>query len=410
MHRLSLPRLGQTMEEGRLDAWLIEPRVNFAAGAALYDVETEKVTASVEATRPGRLVRILVGPDSSVAVGELLAVVADPGEDVTEADIDAFLSGGAAAPPAETAAPGALSPAPVAPAGATALSATTVTRAMPRTRALARELGVDIATVTATGPEGRVLEYDVTAAAAAPAVATPAAATVAAVPVADLAADENVLERRPLSAVHRRMAQAVARSWSVVPQFTQMVDVDVTGWQKRRAGWQQGSDVRLTFTDLVLDAVVRAATSVPEVNSRFAGDHLDIYREVNVALAVDTPNGLFVPVLKGLRELSVSGRARQRDEVTTRAREGRLTVDDLAGGSITVSNLGGFGVQSGTPLLVEPYTAIVFVGSITERVVARQGGLAIRSICTVSNAFDHRTVDGVTAARFTSALAQALEC
>jgi len=389
------------MEEGRLDAWLIDIGREFAAGDPLYDVETEKVTASVEATRPGRLVRILVEPDSSVEVGHLLAVVADTSEEVTDADIDAFLSSIGDEPTPATSTPD-TSRTEAAPSGGRSAATSSVVRAMPRTRTLARELGVDISGITATGPQGRVLESDVAAAASQRAPdARDARAT---------SDDENLLERRPLSSIHRRMAQAVARSWSNVPQFTQMVDVDVTLWKARRAQWQQTCDVPLTFTDLVLDAVVRATRAVPEVNSRFAGDHLDIYREVNVGLAVDTPAGLLVPVLKGLGELSVSGRARQREDLTARARNGRLAVDDLSGGTITISNLGGYGVQSGTPLLVEPYTAIVFVGSITERVVAREGGLAVRSICTVSNAFDHRTVDGATAARFTSALARALEC
>ena len=397
MHRLSMPRLGQTMEEGRLEAWLIEPGVDFAAGQALYEVETEKVTTSVEATRPGRLVRVVVTADSTVAVGELLAVVADPGEEVSDAEVESFLAS-VGIDPSQSSARQAGDDAPIAPLAATSTPVSGGIRAMPRTRAMARELGVDLAAIPGSGPQGRIVPADVTAAAAG-----------AVAPVRDPDGDEDLLERRPLSAVHRRMAQAVARSWATVPQFTQMVDVDVSGWTGRRSAWGHGGDVPITFTDLVIDAVVQSATSVPEVNSRFEGDHLAMPRDVNVGLAVDSPAGLVVPVLKGLRGMSIAGRARQREQVVARAREGLLTVDDLSGGTITVSNLGGHGVQAGVPLLVEPYTAIVFIGAATERVMPRHGGLAIRTVCTVSIAFDHRVVDGVTAARFTSALSRALE-
>ena len=307
MHRLLLPRLGQTMEEGRLDSWCVAPGGPFSVGDVLYEIETEKVTAGVEATVPGRLVRVLVDVDSAVEVGALLAVIADPGEDPTEADIDSFVGQGGpvataapATPNSPSSAHSAEMPAPAATRPpATASPAPLVdrdgpVRAMPRTRALARSLGVDLSTLQGTGPEGIVLESDVMAAASPP-------------------PDDDILERRPLSSVHRQMARTLSRSWTEVPQFTQTIDVDVSGWRRTRDAWQANSDVRLTFTDLVLDAIVRAATLVPDVNSRFAEDSLILFREVSVALAVDTPHGLVVPVLKDLRELSVAGRARRRE-------------------------------------------------------------------------------------------------
>jgi pyruvate dehydrogenase E2 component (dihydrolipoamide acetyltransferase) len=413
MYRLTLPRLGQTMEEGRLDHWIVAPGESFVVGDELYEIETDKVTAGVEATLPGRLVRILTHEDSSIEVGTLLAVIASPGEDPSEADIDAFIG---TQGQTESSAPAISAPsasdAPTVTADATpqhtapepaALQHTAreVTppeltapgtgplRAMPRTRALARSLGVDIATVHGTGPEGLILESDVTSAAAPP-------------------ADEDILERRPLSAVHKQMARTLSRSWTEVPQFTQTINVDVTGWKKTRDALQGNTGVRVTFTDLVLDAIVKAATLVPEVNSRFTEDALILFREVSVALAVDTPHGLLVPVLKDLASMSVTGRARHREDLVDKAQSGGLGFDDMTGGAITLSNLGGMGIESGTPLLVAPYTAIVFLGAVTERVVAREGALAIRDMCTVSIAFDHRAVDGATAARFTAALGRAL--
>jgi pyruvate dehydrogenase E2 component (dihydrolipoamide acetyltransferase) len=370
-------------------------------GDELYEIETEKVTAGVEATLPGRLVRILTHEDSSIEVGTLLAIIASPGEEPSEADIDVFI--GTVIQPEPTTPPSFAGNAPTTPEpntegdhrgntaveGGPSVGGTGPLRAMPRTRALALSLGVDLTRVHGTGPEGLILESDVSSA------ATPTA-------------DADILERRPLSAVHKQMARTLSRSWIEVPQFTQTINVDVSGWKSTRDAAQGNTGVRVTFTDLVLDAIVQAVALVPEVNSRFTEDALILFREVSVALAVDTPHGLLVPVLKNLASMSVTGRARHREELVKKAQAGRLGFDDMTGGAITLSNLGGLGIESGTPLLVAPYTAIVFVGAVSERVVAREGAIAIRDTCTVSIAFDHRAVDGATAARFTAALGRAL--
>lgn len=398
MRAIHLPRLGQTMEEGLLTTWMVEVGQSVSVGDELYEVETEKVTTTVESTLAGTVVRLLVEGDSMLPVGQMLAVVADPGEAPTGADVDAFVAGtsgaggeteGASAQGARDAP--AAQPSPAAQAQP-ALSGRA--RAMPRTRALARSLGLDVDLI-APGASGLVSEDDVRRAAGARPDDRESAA--------------EVLEVRRLSATHRTMADNVARSWSSVPQFTQTVDVDITDWRDRRVWTRAAAETAVTVTDLVIDSVVRAATAVPEANSTFAGDHLRLYRDVNVALAVDTPDGLVVPVLHGLRDLNAAARAEIRRNVAQRARAGRLTLDDVTGGTITVSNLGATRVQGGVPLLVEPYSAIVFVGATRREVVVRGEGFALRDVCTVAITFDHRALDGATAARFTTALAEAME-
>ena len=397
MRAIHLPRLGQTMEEGLLTTWMVEVGQSVAVGDELYEVETEKVTTTVESTLSGTVVRLLVVGDSVIPVGQMLAVVADRGETPTGSEVDAFVAG-TSGPAVEVAVAArddqpALGAEPH-PVAETQPAAAGRARAMPRTRALARSLGLDVETI-APGASGLVSDDDVRRAAG----ARPD----------DLESTAEVLEVRRLSPTHRSMADTVARSWSAVPQFTQTVDVDITDWRSRSVWTRAAADTSVTVTDLVIDSVVRAATAVPEANSTFAGDHLRLYRDINVALAVDTPDGLVVPVLHGLRDLNAAARAAVRRDVAQRARAGKLTLDDVTGGTITVSNLGATRVQGGVALLVEPYSAIVFVGATRREVVVRGEGFAVRDVCTVAITFDHRALDGATAARFTTALAEAME-
>lgn len=396
MHALYLPRLGQTMDEGLLAAWLVQPGEEYTIGTPLYEVETEKITTAVEATLDGRIVRSLVAADTTIAVGTLLAVVADSGEAPTAEQVDAFLGGAAdgAAGAAGGPATPAQAPAAAVPVTASDGAAATRTRAMPRTRALARAHGVDVEHVTGSGPGGLVVPDDVHAAVAAALERSGAGA-------------QRRGESTPMSLAHRRMAGTLATG--MVPQFTQLVDADVTTWRAARAALQPTSSVPITFTDLVLDAVVAACAAVPQANASFADDHIDMHHDVDITLAMDTPAGLLVPVLRRAQELSLAGRSRARHELTERARTGTLTVDDMGLGTITVSNLGAYGVTTGVPLLVAPYAAIVFVGALEERVVVRGGGIAIRTMCGLGISYDHRVVDGATGARFTVALRAALE-
>lgn len=427
MHKLLLPRLGQTMEEALLASWLVQPGQPFTIGDVLYEVETEKVTTGVEATVAGSLVRVLVAQDDRVDVGAVLGVIAEPGEQPSEAQIDAFLSGEAPTPEAE-------GPADVAAAAPTAMpdghGPAGPVRAMPRTRALARDLGVSLEALAAARPGDLVTEADVRAAAASSTVAmsvpTPApvptlapvlapvsapaqAPTPAPMPPPEPTPGAEVRERRRLGPVARRMADVTARSWATVPQFSQSVEVDTSTWAGRREAMRTATALPIGYTDLIVGSLVRAVQEVPEVNSTFGGDELVIYRDINLSLAVDTPDGLQVPVLHRLQDLSDAGRARLLRDRAEKARDGRLGLDDVQGGTITLSNLGMFGVEGGTPMVTAPQAAIVFVGAVVRKVVPVGDGIAVRPMCTVVTSFDHRALDGATAARFTAALRRHLQ-
>jgi pyruvate dehydrogenase E2 component (dihydrolipoamide acetyltransferase) len=422
------------MEEALLASWLVRPGQAFAIGDVLYEVETEKVTTGVEATVAGSLVRVLVAEDERVDVGAVLGVIAEPGEQPSEAEIDAFLSGAVVVP--EAAAPTEADAPVPAPASESPVLPGPV-RAMPRTRALARDLGVSLEALAATRPGELVTEGDVRAAAAAAAAppapapapvvaaapvpppapvvapapaAVPAPAPVAApAPAPEPTPGVDVRERRRLGPVARRMADVTARSWATVPQFSQSIDVDTSTWAERREAMRTATALPVGYTDLIIGSLVRAVQDVPEVNSTFGGDDLVIYRDINLSLAVDTPDGLQVPVLHRLQDLSDAGRARLLRDRADKAREGRLGLDDVQGGTITLSNLGMFGVEGGMPMVTAPQACIVFVGAVVKKVVPVGDGIAVRPMCTVVTSFDHRALDGATAARFTAALRRHLQ-
>ncbi|CAB4819983.1 MAG: hypothetical protein F2763_00460 [Actinobacteria bacterium] len=431
MHGLILPRLGQTMAEGLVTAWLVDEGSSYAAGTPLYEVETEKVTTLVEATLPGTLLKILVGADSIAVVGTLLAVAADPGEIAIPETTETFIREDNASrmrsiepeswPSEDHTAP-----------TSSALETPTSVRAMPRTRKLAHDSGIELDALLGTGTNGLVLESQVanlvTASASAgvefgdrPVASGGSGTAVMAPPEAPrptrspgpqrapLATGVQQRERRLLGPIARRMSQVVTSSWSQVPQFTQFITVDATAWQSRREALRSQLGVDIGYTDMILDAVLKAAQEVPEANSSFDDEALVLWRDVNISIAVDSPAGLVVPVLRTAQDFTLEGRARRTRELVDRAKSGTLTLDDVTAGTITVSNLGMYGIEGGVPLVTAPQATIVFLGAVREVVVPVDGGIGIRKEVSVAVSFDHRAIDGATGARFTAALGRHLE-
>ena len=412
MYIVRLPRLGQTMEQGILNTWCVDEGADFAVGDALYEVETEKMNTEVEAKQDGILVRVVVRSGTAeVPVGTVLAVAAEPGETVTDAEIDAFLAAEAGVTaqeqeqeqeqgqgqeePADSAVP--LLPEPV--------TVTAKPQAVPAARHLARELGVDLAALDGSGAGGAVRVADVRAAVPPATHVGPAPAPVPRARTAGGPA--RVAARIPVQGVARAMADAMARSWAV-PQFTQQISLDATALVARLKRLRY-EGVPASYNDLIIAATARAATEVPEVNASFAGSEIVRYAEVNVSIAIATDRGLLVPVVRGVDTLPIADLVAETKDLAERTRLGKLGEADLSGGTITVSNLGAFGVDSGMPLLNEPQCALVFVGSLADRPAAVDGVLAVRKTLNVAIAYDHRVVDGMTAARFTQALRTRLE-
>jgi pyruvate dehydrogenase E2 component (dihydrolipoamide acetyltransferase) len=199
------------------------------------------------------------------------------------------------------------------------------------------------------------------------------------------------------------MADVVARSWSEVPQFVQQIWVDATGLVARRK--RDG----VSYTDLIIDAIVDAVAEVPDVNASYRDGEIVVYEDVNLSVAVATDGGLVVPVVHRAQALDSAERGHRLRELVERAQAGRLAPEDVASGTITLSNLGMYGVETGTPLVTHPQAAIVFAGAMKDRVVAVDGRVEVRPTIGFAVGFDHRVVDGARAATFVAALRRGLE-
>lgn len=404
MHLLHLPKLGYTMENGSITGWLVDEGSTFEIGEALYEVETEKNVVQVEARLPGTLAKVVVDNDDSLGIGALVAVIADPGEELDAAAVraaidadqqpDADIADGdhdddtaAAADPTTQLA------APVEGPAALASSPAGRVRALPKVRAAADRLGVDLASLVGTGPRGTLTVADVERAAADGESGSPVPA----------GAVER--ERRRLTGVRKAMASGVAASWTEVPQFVQQFRVDVSEVMQFRATLKErGQGVGLTA--VLAAAIAHAVQVVPEVNSSFAGEEVVLYRDVNVGIAVRSDRGLVVPTVAEVDALGVTQIDLRIRSVVDDARLGSLPSDVS---TITLSNLGGYGVETGMPLVSRGQTAIVFTGDVVETPVVEEGAVVVRPMLGIAVGFDHRVIDGSTGGEFCRALRTALE-
>ena len=384
MHLLRMPSLGETMEWGILTAYLVEEGKAFSIGDNLYEVENEKTTLSVEALTDGVLAR-WVGPlDEQLAVGALIAVVAEPGEDFSKSDIDglieSYLPPRSGTEASETFTPGQQS---------TDTKSKSKIRAMPKARSLAAELGIELSEISGTGKGGAITLQDVEN------LATPAKDASSTLP----------FERVRLSTTHRTMAERLSNSWPVTPHFTVSNLVDASQLLSQKSQ----SAKNFSVNDLLAAATLRAVERVPRINSSFSGDSLLVYEDINLAVAVDTERGLVAPVIHKAHELGFDSLVAEISRLAAAAREQSLLPSELQDATITISNLGMHGVDFGTPVLTSPQSAIVFFGAIKPRPFVTNGTLEVVPSLHVTAAFDHRSIDGALGARFLAALTDEIE-
>ena len=396
---VKLPRLGQGMESGTIVQWLKSEGDQVAKGEPLYEVDTEKVTQEVEAEVAGVLLKIAV-PQGEVAVGQTIAFIGEQGEQVPEVEAEPNKEEAAKEPeqkeeaakePERKAAP-----APVAVAPAT--DADGRIKASPLARRIARERGIDLAALSGTGPEGRIVAEDVERAAAGPAPTAPTAAP-----------PPGEVESIELTSVRRTIARRLTAAWEV-PVFQLELSADMSRANGLLAERKElDPDARVTVTDVLTKICAQALTRHPEVNVQFTDEALLKFPSANVALAVAAPQGLVVPVIKGAERLSLAEIAAVRADLVERSRAGKLRADDLEGGTFTISNLGMFGVERFIAVLNPPQAAILAVGATEERAVVRDGQVVVRPTMTMTLTVDHRAVDGAPAAEFLSTVKRFLE-
>jgi pyruvate dehydrogenase E2 component (dihydrolipoamide acetyltransferase) len=392
-----LPQWGMGMNDGEVVKWLKAIGDPVSKGDQLVEIESSKVNAEVEATADGTLGRIDIEEGRVVDVGTVLGYLLEAGE--SDSDLpEAAVVGGSASTPAPVAVAAPASPAAsAAPRG----SRQVVT---PRARRLAKELEVDLATVTGTGPSGRVTEDDVRAAESGASSAAPAAA--APLPESVVPVKETVKLAGLRGTIARRMSESAA-----VPSVTLSTKADVTdaiAFQRELVGEWRQHKLRPQYQDLVIAAVARALKETPSANTHLVGDELRILDEVNVGVAMAIPEGLLVPVIKNADQKSLLEIAQEVRGLARKAKDNSLSIDEMTGSSFSITNLSSYDIEDFNPLLNLPEVGILGVGSVGEVPAVVDGEVVVRSVGHLNLAFDHRAWDGAPAAEFVRLIARYL--
>ena len=386
---MSLPRLGQGMEAGTIVRWLKSEGDRVEKGEPLYELDTDKVTQEVEADAGGVLLKILAGEGEEIEVGKRIAVIGEEGEEVSVAEEPAPKAEKKADAPKPEPLPAERIEAPQEPEPSRADGRL---KASPLARRIARERSIDLASLRGTGPDGRIVAEDVERAAAAPAHAPAGAAPL----------DAEVV---PLTSLRKTIARRLTEAWQA-PAFQISMSADMTRSQELHARLrEQGVSVTDILTKLAAIALLRHR----EVNAHFADDELRIFPNAHIGLAVATERGLIVPVQREVERKSLVQIAAERKDIVQRTREGKLSQEDLDGGTFTISNLGMYGVEIFTAVLNPPQAAILAVGAIEEKPVVDNGDFVARPLMAMTLTCDHRAVDGAKAAEFLRELKTLLE-
>ncbi|WP_010544040.1 pyruvate dehydrogenase complex dihydrolipoamide acetyltransferase [Sphingomonas elodea] len=410
---IKMPALSPTMEEGTLAKWLVKEGDTVKSGDLLAEIETDKATMEFEAVDEGVIGKILVAEGTdNVKVGTVIAVIAGEGEDVSSATA-------APAPsptPAPAPAPAASAPTPTptpAPAAQPAAASGSRVKASPLARRIAADKGVDLAGVTGSGPNGRIVKADVEGAkpgaapAAQPAAAapTPTAAPSAAPAAAETKAvwfDDSIPhEEEKLSNIRKTIARRLTESKQTVPHIYLTVDIRLDALLKLRGELNKALEargVKLSVNDLLIKALGVALARTPKCNVTFTGDKLIKYSRADVSVAVSTPTGLITPIVKDAANKSVSAIATEMKDLAARAREGKLQPHEYQGGTASLSNMGMYGIKQFEAVINPPQGMIMAIGAGEKRPYIIDDALGVATVMSATGSFDHRAIDGADGA------------
>ena len=416
-----MPALSPTMEEGTLAKWLVKEGDTVSSGDLLAEIETDKATMEFEAVDEGVVGKIMVAEGTEgVKVNAVIAVLLEDGEsasDMSTAAAEAPAAAPTTAPVAESAAPAAVAPTP-APAASAAKDGNRVF-ASPLARRIAADKGVDLTTMTGSGPRGRIVKADVEGANAAPAaVSAPAPTTVAMPASASADAVAKMYEDReyteiPLNGMRKTIAARLTEAKQTVPHFYLRRDINLDALLSFRGELNKqlaARDVKLSINDFIIKACALALQSVPDANAVWAGDRVFNLKPSDVAVAVAIEGGLFTPVLKDAEVKSLSTLSAEMKDLATRAKDRKLAPDEYQGGSFAISNLGMFGIDNFDAVINPPHGAILAVGAGKKKaIVGPDGDLVVATVMSVTLSVDHRVIDGALGALLLNAIVDNLE-
>jgi pyruvate dehydrogenase E2 component (dihydrolipoamide acetyltransferase) len=379
-----MPALEMAQETGKLLAWRKKEGERVTKGEPLLEIETDKAVVEVEAPGDGILAGVTAHVGAVIPVGETIAWLVAAGEQPPAKTVGTAPSARASSGPAQRASIAAYAP---------EKQSATASQISPKARRLAKELDVDISQIRGSGPDGTITTEDVQA--FANAKGAPAASGV-----------------ETLSQVARLMAERTTQSWTRVPHFFLVRDVDASGLveAQKRLSQQTGmvQNVSPTITDLLIALLARVLAKHPRMNSSWTGEGIRANPDINISVAIAVKDGVVAGVIHRANAAKLGEISAQRRELTERARAGRLRPADIAGGTFTISNLGMCKVDAFSAIITPPQAAILAIGSISDRVVPVDGKPGIRPMMTMTLSSDHRVVDGAKAAEFLSELADAI--
>ncbi|MFQ5948767.1 MAG: dihydrolipoamide acetyltransferase family protein [Acidimicrobiia bacterium] len=379
-YELKLPDMGEGLTEAEIVRWLVKPGDQVELNAPLVEVETDKAVVEIPSPQAGVLLHRGAAEGEVVRVGALLAVIGDPGEQWQG-------PGQVAEPPARVERAEEDQPPAARPPGSKRADQVS---AVPAVRKLARDLGVDLATVPGTGEAGQITRADVVAA-------------------AEQQGAREGEERRKMSQLRRTIARNLSQSWREIPHVTVFGPAEATRMLEGRRELSDRLGFPVPLDALIVGAVLPVLRSFPEFNASVDEEAVVIKQSYNIGVAVDTPDGLIVPVVKDADALDLAALAREVARLIDSAQRRTVSLDELLGGTFTVSNVGAVGGGYGTPIIPPGTTAILSVGRASNEVVVRDGKPVVAQVFPLSLSFDHRVIDGALASRFLAEITGRME-
>lgn len=404
---VTMPKLSDTMVEGTLVKWVKNKGDKVEVGDILAEVETDKATMEMEAFDEGTLSELYVAEGGTIKVGDKIALILADGE---TADTAPAAQSTPIAEKPKTSAPAATTPLALAPRAA-APATTGRTKASPLARKIAATRGVNLSSIAGTGPGGRIVKKDVenTPTGGGGGVASPATPSIRA--AHGIAGEEKIIA---LTGMRKTIAERLLASKTQIPHFYLSVTMDggplMALRKELNAMAEKDGGQKLTVNDFILLAAARAAAEVPKINAAYDGDAIIEYAEVNLAVAVAIEDGLITPVIKKANTLTLREISAQMKELAAKARGKKLKPEEYQGGTITLSSLGGYGIDSFLPIINPPQSFILGIGAIIKQpVVNEQDQLVVGHRLVISGSGDHRVVDGAVAAEYMNALRRLVE-
>ena len=413
--KILMPALSPTMTEGNLAKWLKKEGDTVKAGQVIAEIETDKATMEVEAVDEGVIAKILIPAGSQgIKVNTLIAILAEEGES-PESAIKALSAANDTAK--KTAAPAPQShtnshpPAGGARGGVAATSTTAGHRviASPLAKRIAEQSGIDLKNVRGTGPNGRIVKADL-ANASKQSPARTASAPAQGIDAQDYADKLGMAyEAQPNSTVRKVIAKRLTESKQLVPHFYLSVDIELDALLELRKHINESMGTKISVNDFVIRATALAMKKIPASNASWTDNAILQYKDVDISVAVATPNGLITPIIKKADTKTLAQISSEMKDLAARARDGKLRPEEFMGGGFSISNLGMFGVKSFSAIINPPQSCILAVGAGEQRAVVKNGQLAVATVMTTTLSVDHRAVDGSVGAEFLAAFKPLIE-